>query len=203
MHAVIFDIDGTLVQSAAVDDQLYRESVTSVLGAVRFRPSLADYEYVTDSGILSQILEDNGISTESDPTNKIRTRFVKALKCHILKNGPFAEVPGARRLVETLRKSKAHGVAIATGGWRVSAELKLRSAEFDTSDIPIATSDTEYDRTRIMLTALSSLGTSFQSITYYGDGPWDRDACISLGWNFIAVGPGLGGLEAYSVTGVT
>ncbi|MDH3747716.1 MAG: HAD family hydrolase [Gammaproteobacteria bacterium] len=203
MHAVIFDIDGTLVHSAEVDDQLYRQSVSYILGPVRFRPSLTDYEYVSDSGILSQILEDNDISIDSDPTDSIKKHFVQALEGHILKNGPFIEIPGARNLLKSLRSSNDHTVAIATGGWRVTAELKLRSAGFDTSCIPIATSDAEYDRTRIMLTALSHLGTSFDSVTYYGDGPWDRDACNALGWGFIPVGPKLGGLESFSVASVT
>ena len=67
MNAVIFDIDGTLVQSAKVDDELYRQSITSVFGQVQFRPSSSDYEFVTDSGILSQLLDDNGLSDIPDP----------------------------------------------------------------------------------------------------------------------------------------
>ncbi len=49
-----------------------------------------------------------------------------------------------------------------------------------------------------MRIALSQLGDSFSSVTYYGDGPWDRDASLQLGWNFVAVGSELGGLESYS-----
>lgn len=198
MDAVIFDIDGTLVQSAAVDDRLFRQSVNAILGPVRYRDSLHDYDFVTDSGILAQILEDNNIPMDSDLSESIRTRFFEFTETHISKNGPFEEIHGARDLVESFRRSADHRIAIATGGWRVTAELKLRSARFNTSSIPIATSDAEHDRTRIMLTALSHLGTSFDSITYYGDGPWDRDACLELGWHFIPVGPALGGLESFS-----
>ncbi len=202
MNAVIFDIDGTLVQSAEVDDELYRQSITSVLGHVQFRPGLSDYDFVTDSGILSQLLGDNGLSDIPDPTSAIQTHFVEALERHISANGPFVEVPGARKLLGALRNSRDHRVAIATGGWRVSAELKLESAGFDTKGIAIATSDAEYDRSRIMLSALSRLGTNFESVTYYGDGPWDRDACTTLGWQFVPVGPALNGLDSFSAIGV-
>ena len=65
-HAVIFDIDGTLLHSAEIDDALYRQSVRDVLGDVRLRPTLADYEYVTDSGILAQIFADNGLAVCAD-----------------------------------------------------------------------------------------------------------------------------------------
>ena len=198
MHAVIFDIDGTLLQSASVDDDLYRYSVQSVLGPVRFRPSLADYDFVTDSGILSQVLEDNSLPVDPDPTPAIKACFFEALRRHIREHGPFREVPGARILLGSLRTSRNHSVAIATGGWRESTHLKLDSARFDVDNIPIATSDDEHDRSEIMLAALSMLGSDYESVTYYGDGPWDRDACLALSWRFVAVGAALGGLESYS-----
>ena len=64
MHAVIFDIDGTLINSASIDDALYREAVRRVLGEVQLRPSLHAYDYVTDTGILYQIVADNEIPVE-------------------------------------------------------------------------------------------------------------------------------------------
>ena len=48
-----------------------------------------------------------------------------------------------------------------------------------------------------MHTALSRLGEKFDSVTYFGDAEWDRDACRNLGWNFIAVGTDLGGIDSY------
>jgi len=197
VHAVIFDIDGTLLQSAAVDETLYRQSVTSVLGPVRFRPSLHDYEFVTDSGILSQILNDNSLRMDLEETTEIKARFISALARHIQENGPFQEVPGAKNMLDRLSSSSAHSVAIATGGWLDSALLKLKSANFDLSRFPLATSDDSFDRTEIMQLALSRLGSEFRSITYYGDGPWDRDACMALGWKFVAVGSTLGGINSY------
>ena len=65
MRAVLFDIDGTLLHSAAVDDALYREAVRVVLGDVRLRPSLHEYEFVTDTGVLRQILDDNAIAASA------------------------------------------------------------------------------------------------------------------------------------------
>ena len=198
MHAIIFDIDGTLIRSVDVDDRLYRQSVCDVLGPVQFRPSLTDYRYVTDSGILSEVLADNGLTLDINLADSIKALFAGSLKDHMTQKGPFDEVPGARDLLNCLRGSDNHQVAIATGGWRVTAELKLTSARFDTSGIPVATSDNHFDRTEIMCTALSQLGDSMDTITYYGDGPWDRDACEALGWNFAPVGPALGGLESFS-----
>lgn len=197
MHAIIFDIDGTLLHSAAVDDALYREAVKAVLGRVNLRPSLHHYDFVTDTGVLSQIMADNEIAASRDHEQAIKAHFVELLRGHVEENGPFIEIPGASDLLRSLRESASHAVAIATGGWRESAELKLESAGFHYTDFPLASSNDHHERTGIMEIALSQLGARFESVTYYGDGPWDRDACVALGWQFVAVGPELGGIEDY------
>ena len=197
MHAVIFDIDGTLLHSAAVDDALYREAVRRVLGEVQLRPSLHAYDYVTDTGILYQIVADNEIAVEPEPLQEIKSHFVDLLRGHVHEHGPFLEIPGASELLASLRASPAHAVAIATGGWRESAELKLQSAGLDYSSFPLATSNDHHERTSIMELALARLGNHFDFVSYYGDGPWDRQACADLGWQFVAVGPELGGLTSY------
>ena len=197
MNAVIFDIDGTLLHSAAVDDALYRKAVQLVLGDVRLRPALHHYPFVTDTGILQQILVDNAVNQEERLVEEIRSTFVDLLKGHLHMHGPFIEIPGARAFLRSLHESPRHGVAMATGGWRQSAELKLSSAGFDVADIPLATANDHHERTAIMEIALDSLGGRFDSVTYYGDGPWDRQACEELGWDFVAVGSELGGLESY------
>lgn len=200
MHAIVFDIDGTLIQSASTDDVIYKESVESVLGQVRFRGSLSDYELITDGGILLQLLEDNAVEPESHIIEAIKIEFLNRIQYHISLNGPFSEVPGARQLLERLAKSPHHAVAIATGGWRSTAQLKLHTAGFEVSGIPLATSDDAIDRTEIMKIALARLGRQFDAITYFGDGEWDKAACHRLGWNFKAVGSMLGGIESYHGT---
>jgi len=197
MHAVIFDIDGTLIESAAVDDALYRDAVNNVLGPVRFRATLDHYDCVTDSGILTQVLADNALPREPDPTGPVRARFVELLRDHIDDNGPFPEIPGAKSVLRALQGADGHAVAIATGGWGASARLKLETAGFPLNDIPLASADDARDRAEIMRIALARLGASFETITYCGDGPWDRAASERLGWHFVPVGSALGGLESY------
>lgn len=197
MHAVVFDIDGTLLQSAEVDDILYQEAVRSVLGDVQIRPSLSEYSYVSDSGILSEILADNSIPSDQELVESIKAHFVEALRLHVSTDGPFPEIPGARNILTSLSRSLNHSIAIATGGWRASALLKLESSGFSGLDVPLATSDDAQDRVEIMRIALSRLGKLFDTVTYYGDGPWDRDASRELGWQFIPVGSAIGGLESY------
>ena len=196
-HAVIFDIDGTIIESAAEDDRIYRESVLQVLGDVRLRTGLADYNPVTDSGILLQILADNGLPADKATIETVKATFFERMRAHIDSVGPFKPFPGARSVIARIEKSDEHRLAFATGGWRQSAEMKLSSAGFDIGAAPLATSDDAIHRTEIMRFALSGIDEDCAIVTYFGDGPWDERACRELGWSFQPVGPNLGGLETF------
>lgn len=198
MHAVVFDIDGTLVQSTDVDNRLYTEAIQSVLGELRFRSNLHEYRSVTDSGILLQVMEENSIAAEPDLIRRIQHRFLSSFEAYFAANGPFEEIPGARRFVRRLRASEDHVVAFATGGWERTARLKLLTSGFDITDIPLASSDDAIERTEIMRLSLRDFDNCFESIVYYGDGIWDKNACESLGWTFCAVGRELGGIDSYA-----
>ena len=42
-----------------------------------------------------------------------------------------------------------------------------------------------------------AIATGCWEVTYFGDGEWDQRACKELGWQFVAVGPRLGGIESF------
>lgn len=198
MKAIILDIDGTLVESMSIDTEIYFSSINQVLGPVEIRERLDDYEHVTDSGILAQLLDDNGYAPDDGLVASIKAVFVEGIRKHIETTGPFPTIDGAVQFVENTRKSGHAKLAIATGGWRESALLKLGSAGFDIDGIPLVSGNDSPSRVEIMRYALARIGDDFDSITYFGDAEWDRRACDSLGWHFIAVGPDLGGIESYS-----
>ncbi|MGI9204439.1 MAG: HAD family hydrolase [Woeseiaceae bacterium] len=196
-HAIIFDIDGTLIDSTYGDDRIYREAVVQVLGDVRLRNTLGDYDPVTDSGILLQIFADNALTADSQIIEAIRSTFFARLQAHIDDAGPFKALPGARSVIQRIAASDEHRLAFATGGWRRSAEMKLTSAGFTIGDAPLATADDAVSRPDIMRSALTRINEQCAPVTYYGDGPWDKRACEELNWSFQAVGPDLGGLETF------
>ncbi len=197
MKAIILDIDGTLIDSMAIEPDFYFSSISAVLGSVEIRENLNDYDHVTESRIIAQVMEDNALPLGSGAIESIRNRFVASLTEHIETDGPFPEIPGAARFINRLRDSKEHDVAIATGSWRRSALLKLETSELNVKGIPVFSCDDSPSRTEIMRIALSHLGNMYESVTYFGDAEWDRRACETLGWEFVPVGSGLGGIETY------
>mgnify|MGYP000072505936 CR=1 FL=1 len=132
-------IDVTLIESMTVDTELYLASIGEVLGSVRFRGALSDYEHVTDNGILAQVLDDNGYPFDEQTAAAIKAIFVDKIERHIETEGPFSTIHGAIEFFERTRVSDGRRVAIATGGWRESARLKLESAGFDIDGIPLVT----------------------------------------------------------------
>jgi phosphoglycolate phosphatase-like HAD superfamily hydrolase len=197
MHAVIFDIDGTLLQSDVSDDALFLKSVQGALGEVKLRQSWGMYTQFTAAGILAEILCDNGLDATRERVAAVRDRFVEGTRHHLSQHGPFAEIPGAQAFSQRLHASSTHRIAYATGGWGSSAREKLSAAGFPIDGVPLASSDDHHERQTIMLCALGQLAGTFDSVTYYGDGQWDEVAANSLGWQFVPVGDKLGGLTSY------
>lgn len=198
MDAHIFDIDGTLVDSNDVDGDLFLEAVRFHLGAVNVRSHWSHYTHVTDTGILNELLRDNGIEHTPNLEASIRSSFVELVASHVTTNGPFAEVRGARKFVNSLLQNPNMSVAYATGGWVESARIKLESAGFPVAEVVLSAADDHPERQEIMKLALNKLGDVFDSVTYYGDAPWDQVSAESLGWNFVAIGERISGIEDYS-----
>lgn len=196
MHAVIFDVDGTLVDSNDVDGRCYKEAFFEELGPVEFREDWSRYSHVTDQGCLIEVLQDNGIAFSALLVQRIRARFFSKIRAHARDQG-FQPMEGALQFFRLLRDAPFFRVALATGGWRESAFIKLDSARIEHAGLPLFASDDHHARTAIMKLAHGALGDGLESVTYYGDAPWDRHAAGALGWHFEPVGPSLKGLVTY------
>jgi hypothetical protein len=123
-----------------------------------------------------------------------------SLRRYIEDYGPSSEIPGARDFLSSLRNAPDRACAYATGCWSSSALMKLRSAGFPVQGMPISSADDSCERRAIMQNALRQLRDRFESVTYYGDGVWDREAALSLGWRFVPVGQELGGIARFETS---
>ena len=79
MIGIIFDLDGTLIDSYELDERLYRKAVLLEVPGVKFRETWLDYDYSTDSGILIEILREFDLPVDRY-YDSARQRFGKLLK---------------------------------------------------------------------------------------------------------------------------
>jgi FMN phosphatase YigB (HAD superfamily) len=191
IHLVMFDVDGTLVDSTGFDGRLYAQAVREVLD-VKVDETWASYENVTDSGILEQILAQREYGQPlGDLRSTVKRRFVELTRDYLERHpGDVSEVAGAQAIIETLRSLQGVRVAIATGGWTETALLKLRHVGVNVQALALATACDGLERTKIMRVAAQRAlpGASPSKATYFGDGAWDKRASTELGYRFIAIG---------------
>jgi phosphoglycolate phosphatase-like HAD superfamily hydrolase len=201
MRLVMFDIDGTLVDSMGFDTELFATAVEAELGGTVDR-DWGRYEHVSDSGIVAELVRTTGRDVErAEIASRVQRRFVRSVR-DSLQREPLRlrEIAGAKLLVERLLELPEVRVAVATGGWEEPARLKLAHIGIDSTRIAFASSSDAQARADIMrLAALRALGGAVAArATYFGDGAWDKRACEQLGFEFIAIGGGVSHRVAYA-----
>jgi phosphoglycolate phosphatase-like HAD superfamily hydrolase len=188
MNAVIFDIDGTLIESMAFDTALYIKAVSNIFGALVIQNNWNYYRHVTDTGILGEILKDNGYEDSAANIEAVRREFGDLMAEYVRENR-VESLPGAIDMLGKMKADSRFSLGIATGGWGHTSRLKLSAAGFDIDGIPICSSDDSFERIEIMKRCLSIMGNSFDAVFYVGDAEWDIIATKRLGWEFIGIGP--------------
>jgi beta-phosphoglucomutase-like phosphatase (HAD superfamily) len=104
MNLAIFDIDGTLVQSVAVDEVCFVQAFRDVLGIGRINTNWLQYSFQTDSGLALEICRNHlGRDPSSVEISRLQSRFVELLGDAVERKGqPIGEVPGAAALLQGL-----------------------------------------------------------------------------------------------------
>ena len=191
MHLIVFDVDGTLVESEDFDGTLYARTIRNVL-KIDVDDNWSGYRHVTDSGILNEVLKRSGVELDAALAHtSVKSRFVALVAAYLADQGNrLPEVPGARAFVNRLKANPAISVAVATGGWKEMAAMKLRAIGLDPATLNVASGSDAESRVEIMRIAAERAlaGTSAERRTYVGNRPWDREASRQLGWNFIGIG---------------
>ena len=182
-----------MTETTRVDGHLFKTALCAAIPSVELE-SFSSFVEMTDSAILRQICAEAGLADYESHEQSVRSRFVDSLTEALDTDpGSFSAVPGAG-VVFAAARSAGWVPAVATGGWRPSAELKLRAAEIPMDGVPLATSSEADRRVDIIQLAVSlaSNGAEASDIVYIGDGTWDARACRELGIGFIGRGVGEG-----------
>jgi phosphoglycolate phosphatase-like HAD superfamily hydrolase len=191
---VIFDVDGTLCDTFAVDDQCFCATASAVL-RVSVEPSSWECcPDVTDAGILDWLWQRHrGRCPTSTEVATFIDHFAVALQRELeLAPDRFRPITGAAALVDRLHSSD-WTVAFATGGWGRTARLKLQAAGLPAGHL-LTSSDDSRDREEIFglagTRAVAAWAASPARTVLVGDGAWDVKVAARFGWPFVGVGRG-------------
>jgi phosphoglycolate phosphatase-like HAD superfamily hydrolase len=193
----MFDLDGTLVDSNAIDSQCYLQALVDVFGfdLAKIDRNWGNYPHITDAGIL-QTLCQTELSRDPTPGElcAYQQRFLELLIIAVSQT-PLQSIAGASEILARLNADPNCAVAIATGAWKQTAQFKLQQVKLDKIVIPMACSDDARARVDIMQCAYDRTlafyqQSQFQTVTYIGDGVWDGIASKQLNYHFIGIGTG-------------
>jgi phosphoglycolate phosphatase-like HAD superfamily hydrolase len=197
MKLVIFDIDGTLTQTSHVDSICFARALAETHQLTVDESDWADCPHVSDTGVVHHIFQQRfGRAPHSQDEDLIKTRLVSLLEEHCeIDQRYFAEVPGARAMLDLLKQKSDWHRAIATGCWQRSAEMKLGAASIEYSGLPGGFAEDGISRESIVSAAIAR-STSlyrrqvFDRIVSIGDGVWDVQTASALGLAFIGIASG-------------
>lgn len=193
-HLLIFDVDGTLVDSLAAEAICFSRACEEALGLNGVSSDWESYQSPSDSGIVDELVERHfGRSASSDDLERVERGFFSLLKeTYAARPELCREVAGAVVAWERAQQLPDTMVSIATAGWLTTAKLKLSIAGFEIRDVAIATSNDARAKIDIMRISHERALTRarvprFASVTYIGDSGGDRRAAAALGFAFIGI----------------
>lgn len=178
MILLIFDVDGTLVQSNRMDSKCFAATYQERYGRPFPTIDWTKYPHVSDTTIFKTVIREHfdRDATESEE-EEFRQHFVQRIITS-RKETPeaFQEVPYAKATIDRLLADKRFVVGIATGGWKAPALVKLNFVGIPVPQLIITGADGKETREQIIeetrQLAHQQHG-NFDKTIYIGDAIWD------------------------------
>ena len=205
---ILFDIDGTLLLSGRAGLRAMTRAFAVTFGiADGFKDQ--SFGGRTDSFLVSRALQVAGLPDTVQNHARFRQAYVPLLEEEIQQPGAGHKglMPGARALVEALVDHDHLHVALLTGNYRSTAEIKLR--HFDLWDFFEwgAFSDDAADRNALVPIARQRAETydvppeALDRVIVIGDTPYDVECARVAGAQSIAVATGAHSVDELRAAG--
>lgn len=196
MKLVMFDMDGTLTDGFAIEENCYVLAIEQALNLPGVKTEWETYTHTTASFCLEEIVRRaRGHPPTVAESRAVQTRMVELMAEITRRTGRCTrEIPGAAACMRELRK-RGYAIAIASGDWESTARHKFTTAGIPFEGLPSAFCDVANPRTDIMRAALARAAVHygrdrFDRVTYVADAAWDVRACRELGWPLVGITAG-------------
>jgi phosphoglycolate phosphatase-like HAD superfamily hydrolase len=123
MKILLFDIDGTLIDSGGAGKRALHSAFHEVCG---IRDALNNQKLAgkTDPQILEEVLESHGINSSSTLMSDLKLSYIENLQIEIKTTGN-ALMPGVSNLLRALKDRYESKVGLLTGNIKEGARIKL------------------------------------------------------------------------------
>ena len=194
MHALIFDLDGTLTHTFYSEDNSYLQAVKAVLPIDENYAYWHECPHLSDSGVLHYLFQAyKKRSPHAEEIEKVKQLFLNKLQeKHALHPQFFSALAGVHPMLQQLKKTQTVFTGIATGSWEHIADFKLQKADLQSFNTPVTGSDMHSEKENQIRAMLHQLQQNngvncFESTTYIGDSIKDLEAAKSLKMHFIGI----------------
>ncbi|MER6364847.1 HAD-IA family hydrolase [Kitasatospora sp. NPDC001527] len=178
-HGVVFDLDGTLLDSWQVHEHCLREAVHQVTGSPPGRVGLWRAQRPTDLATLGELV---GADRAEQALLAYHTFLTRELTIrHVL------PMPGVEAALAGLR-ARGIPVGVCTGRSREDAQALLKAARLDIPLLVARQDAPPKPAPDALLLALRRLGPAHHDVLFVGDSEWDRSQGRAAGVRTLIVG---------------
>ena len=188
---IIFDIDGTLVNSDSRDSKAFADSYQEFFKRDFYSIDWKKYKHVTDHTIFHSVYEEHfGHACSVDQLDGFQQHYIDKLVANRQEDPKhYKEVAGANMILDLLHKDDRFVIGIGTGGWKRPQLIKLDHVGISVDQIYDSYADDKVTREEIIQDSID-LARQDHEIThtiYLGDAIWDLQTTSNMKMPFIGV----------------
>lgn len=195
-HIILFDIDGTLVLTGGAGGRAMRRAFHDVFDVDDAFDGIP-MPGRTDLSIIRDALKQAGVAHENGPIARLRDRYFHYLAEALQEPHPLKVImPGVRELLDALLRRDDVFLALLTGNFARSAQLKLEYFDLWRYFRCGAFADDAEDRNQLLPVALERAAIhgapvlSPERVIVVGDTPLDVECAAASGARAVAVATG-------------